>query len=261
VSSALNARNHSAQPDSTAASFTIGDVLSALREQFPDLTISKIRFLEGEGLVRPQRTPAGYRKFSAADVERLRYVLSQQKDNYLPLRVIKDQLDKVDRGLQPAPWLPAATGSGRPAHVSAAPGQDATPTPEQLRPAAPAQRLSREELLAASGLRSEQLIEIEQFGLVTKRPGGAYDDDALSVARVVADLARFGLEGRHLRAFRTAAEREVGLFSQVVGPMARHRTSEARGRAEETVRELASLSIRLHAALVQIGLREALGGA
>jgi hypothetical protein len=121
-------------------------------------------------------------------------------------------------------------------------------------------RISREELLNAAGLRVDQLSELEQFGLITKRPGGHYDDDALAVGKIVADLARFGLEGRHLRAFRTAAEREVGLFSQVVGPMSRQRSSEAKVRAEETVRELAALSVRLHAALVQIGLREVIGG-
>jgi hypothetical protein len=120
-------------------------------------------------------------------------------------------------------------------------------------------RLSREELLNAAGLRSDQLTELEQFGLVSKKPGGHYDDDALAVAKIVADLARFGLEGRHLRAFRTAAEREVGLFSQIVEPMSRQRGSEAKVRAEETVRELAALSVRLHAALVQIGLREVIG--
>jgi hypothetical protein len=121
-------------------------------------------------------------------------------------------------------------------------------------------RLSREELLNAAGLRADQLSELEQYGLIAKKPGGHYDDDALAVAKIVADLARFGLEGRHLRAFRTAAEREVGLFSQIVEPMARQRGSDAKARAEETVRELAALSVRLHAALVQIGLREIVGG-
>jgi hypothetical protein len=122
-------------------------------------------------------------------------------------------------------------------------------------------RLSRDELLNAAGMRSDQLSELEQYGLIGKKPGGHYDDDALAVAKIVADLARFGLEGRHLRAFRTAAEREVGLFSQIVEPMVRQRGGEAKARAEETVRELAALSVRLHAALVQIGLREIVGGA
>lgn len=245
------------------ATLTIGDVLAQLKGEFGDLTISKIRFLEQEGLVQPDRTPSGYRKFSAGDVARLNYVLSQQKYHYLPLKVIKDQLDAIDRGLVP----PGAGGTGQPraAHVAIAAIEDNAPSAEHFRPAPAALRLSREELLNATGLRTEQLTELEQFGLITARPGGHYDDDALAVAKIVAELARYGLEGRHLRAFRTAAEREVGLFAQVVGPISRpgaranRSGSEARARAEETVRELAALSVRLHAALVQIGLREILG--
>ena len=236
-----------------AATLTIGDVLANLKPEFPDLTISKIRFLEDQGLVRPERTPSGYRKFSAADVSRLRYVLSQQKDHYLPLRVIKDQLDAMDRGLAPGQ---GANGGPRVPHVAIAAIQDNAPTAEHFRPAPALMRLSREELLNAAGLRDDQLAELEQFGLITATADGHYDDDALAVAKIVSDLARFGLEGRHLRAFRTAAEREVGLFEQVVGPLSRQRTSEARARAEETIRELAAASVRLHAALVQIGLRE-----
>jgi DNA-binding transcriptional MerR regulator len=238
--------------------FNIGEVLDRLRPDFPGVTIPKIRFLEDKGLVKPERTPSGYRKFSAADVARLRFVLAEQRDHYLPLRVIKDQLDAIDRGLVPPG---TSTDSPRAAHVAVASIEDNAPTAEHFRPAPAAMRLSREELLNAAGLRPEQLSELEQFGLVTKKPGGHYDDDALAVAKIVADLARFGLEGRHLRAFRTAAEREVGLFSQVVGPMSRQRGGEARARAEETVRELAAASVRLHAALVQIGLREVIGGA
>jgi DNA-binding transcriptional MerR regulator len=243
--------------NNSAATLTIGDVLAHLKVEFPDLTISKIRFLEDQGLVQPERTPSGYRKFSGGDVNRLRYVLSQQRDHYLPLRVIKDQLDAIDRGLVPPG---TSTDSPRTAHVAVASIEDNAPTAEHFRPAPAAMRLSRDELLNAAGLRSDQLSELEQFGLVSKKPGGHYDDDALAVAKIVSDLARFGLEGRHLRAFRSAAEREVGLFAQVVGPMSRQRNSEARTRAEETVRELAALSVRLHAALVQIGLREVVGG-
>ena len=240
-----------------AATLTIGDVLAHLKPEFPDLTISKIRFLEDQGLVQPERTPSGYRKFASGDVARLRYVLAQQRDHYLPLRVIKDQLDAIDRGLVPPG---TSTDSPRTAHVAVASIEDNAPSAEHFRPAPAAMRLSKDELLNAAGLRSDQLSELEQFGLINARAGGHYDDDALAVAKIVADLARFGLEGRHLRAFRSAAEREVGLFSQVVGPMNRHRNSEAKARAEETVRELAALSVRLHAALVQIGLREVVGG-
>ncbi len=182
-----------------SATLTIGDVLAHLKPDFPDLTISKIRFLEDAGLIRPERTPSGYRKFSAADVSRLRYVLSQQRDHYLPLKVIKEQLEAIDRGLVPN----STTASPRVPHVSMAAIADNAPTAEHFRPARAAMRLSREELLNAAGLRSDQLAELEQFGMIGKKPGGHYDDDALSVAKIVADLARFGLEGRHLRAFRS----------------------------------------------------------
>jgi DNA-binding transcriptional MerR regulator len=235
------------------ANLSIGEVLTQLRADFPDITISKIRFLETEGLVSPDRTPSGYRKFSPADVSRLRYVLAQQRDHYLPLRVIKDQLDAIDRGLVP----PGPGGVPRVPHLAIA---DNAPTSEHFQPVVPTLRLSRDELLNATGLRTEQLDELEQFGMITARPAGHYDDDALAVGQVVAELARYGLEGRHLRAFRTAADREIGLFSQIVGPLARQKGAGAKARAEETVRELASLSVRLHAALVQIGLRDVAGG-
>jgi DNA-binding transcriptional MerR regulator len=235
----------------------IGEVLADLRAEFPDEDIKapKLRFLEAEGLIKPERTPSGYRKFSGADVARLRYVLAQQKDHYLPLKVIKEQLEAIDRGL-----VPDGPPAPRVSHVTLAAIQDNAPTADHFRPSPAALRLSREELCNVSGLRTEQLRELEQFGLINAKPGGHYDDDALAVAKIVSELARFGIEGRHLRAFRTAAEREVGLFAQVVGPRARQRGSEARVRAEETVRELSALSVRLHAALVQIGLREVLGG-
>jgi DNA-binding transcriptional MerR regulator len=235
------------------SALSIGEVLSQLRGDFPDITISKIRFLETEGLVHPERTASGYRKFSSSDVHRLRYVLGQQRDHYLPLRVIKDQLDAIDRGLVP----PGPGGVPRIPHLEIA---NNTPTAEHFQPVSPTLRLSRDELLNAAGLTSDQLRELEQFGMIATRSGGYYDDDALAIAQVVAEMARYGLEGRHLRAFRSAAEREVGLFGQVVGPMSKQRNPDARARAEETVRELASLSVRLHAALVQIGLRDVLGG-
>jgi len=231
---------------------SIGEVLSQLRSDFPDVTISKIRFLEDQGLVQPDRTPSGYRKFSGSDVARLKYVLSQQRDHYLPLRVIKEQLEAIDRGHSPA----GPGGLPRPSHLAIA---DNAPTPEHFRSAPAALRLKREELLNIAGLRAEQLRELEQFGLITPRSGGFYDDDALAIAKVVTEMARFGIEGRHLRGFKTAADREVGLFSQVASPMAKQRSNDGRARAEEAVRELAALSVRLHASLVQIGLRDIVG--
>jgi DNA-binding transcriptional MerR regulator len=238
--------------EARGAGVSIGDVLAQLRAEFPDITISKIRFLETEGLVAPERTASGYRKFAPADIARLQYVLVQQRDNYLPLRVIKEQLKAIDRGLVPA----GADGTPQVPHRQIA---DTVPSPEHFLPAAATLRMSREELVNSSGLTKKQLSELEQFGLIAARPGGQYDDDALTIAKVVADMARFGIEGRHLRAFRSAADREIGLFTQVVGPMSHQRNAEAKSRAAETVRELAALSVRLHAALVQIGLRGVTG--
>jgi DNA-binding transcriptional MerR regulator len=231
---------------------SIGEVLSQLRADFPDVTISKIRFLEDQGLVQPDRTPSGYRKFSTSDVARLKYVLSQQRDHYLPLRVIKDQLEAIDRGHSPA----GVGGVPRAAHMAIT---DNAPTPDHFRAAPAALRLTLDELLNTAGLRLEQLRELEQFGLIAPRSGGFYDDDALAIAQVVADMAHYGIEGRHLRGFKSAADREVSLFGQVAGPMVKQRSGDGRARAEETVRELAALSVRLHAALVQIGLRDIVG--
>jgi hypothetical protein len=227
------------------AYLSIGEVLSKLRTEFSDITISKIRFLESEGLIEPQRTPSGYRKFTTADLERLRYVLAAQRDQYLPLRVIKENLDALDRGLTPSstPGLPAAP------RLATVDGEFAPSNfvhDSQL-------RLSREELLESSGLLDAQLAQIESFGLIEIK-GRYYDADALAVARAVAEMSSFGIEARHLRSFKTAADREVGLVEQVITPLLRQKGSEAQARAEEVQRELASLSIRLHAALVASGL-------
>ncbi len=240
------------------ASLSIGEVLGQLRPEFPDITISKIRFLEAEGLIHPERTPSGYRKFSSGDVARLRFVLAEQRDHYLPLRVIKEHLDAIDRGLEPPERGPGTATRRGPRTLSVAEG---LPGPEAFRPEPAEVRLSRDELLAEAGLEPEQLDQLEQFGLLARRgKGGTYDGDALTVASCVAEMARYGIEARHLRAYRTAADREIGLFEQVVTPLMRQRNPEARGRAEEAVRELAALSVRLHATLVKTGLRAELGG-
>jgi len=236
------------------AFMSIGEVLSQLRAEFPDVTISKIRFLEAEGLIEPERTASGYRKFSRDDVARLRYVLSAQRDHYLPLRVIKQHLEAIDRGLEP----PSTAGAG-PQVPRALVAAEGLPGPESFAREPSELRLSREELLDAAGLDGAQFAMIEQFGLVAPRPGGYYDGDALVIAKTVAEMSRFGLEPRHLRAYRAAADREVGLVEQVVSPLVRQRNPEARGRAEEVARELAALSVKLHATLVRAGLRPQLG--
>ena len=227
------------------AYLSIGEVLAKLRGDFPDVTISKIRFLESEGLIEPQRTPSGYRKFTSSDMDRLRYVLAAQRDQYLPLRVIKENLDAIDRGLTP----PAVSGQAPTPRLVTVDGDFA---PSHFAEASEL-RLSRAELLQSSGLEDTQLTELETYGLVTIR-GRFYDADALSVARTVAEISAFGIEARHLRSFKSAADREVGLVEQVISPLLKQKGSDAKARADDVQMELASLSIKLHAALVRAGL-------
>jgi DNA-binding transcriptional MerR regulator len=208
----------SAQP--ARAYLGIGEVLARLRGEFPDVSMSKIRFLESEGLIEPARSPSGYRRFDEADVERLRYILTAQRDQYLPLRVIKERL-----------LPPAESDAGR-------------------------GPLSRRELLGEAGIDDEQLAELESFGLV-QRVGRGYSRDALGVARAVAALARYGVEARHLRAVRAAAEREISFIEQVVAPTLRQRNPEARQQAGRTAREIAALTLRLHRSFIEAALAEA----
>jgi DNA-binding transcriptional MerR regulator len=231
------------------AYLSIGEVLSKLRGDFPDVTISKIRFLESEGLIEPQRTPSGYRKFTSVDLERLRYVLLAQRDQYLPLRVIKENLDAMDRGLEPAT---AAAGQLLPRPAMGLVTVDGELSAANFAPSSE-MRLSREELVSASGLSEAALTELESFGLITIR-GRHYDADALAVATAVAQMSAFGIEPRHLRSFKSAADREIGLIEQVVTPLHRQKSSDSKARAEEVSKEIAALSIRLHAGLVRAGL-------
>src|SRR5450755_5169231 len=217
----------------------IGEVLALLRADFPDISVSKIRFLESEGLIEPARSPSGYRRFGAADVERLRYILTAQRDQYLPLRVIKERLVPADRAAQ----------AGRAAGAGAGAGARAQP---DSRPA----MLSRRELAEAAGIDDSQLAELEAFGLV-RRVGRQYGPDALQVARTVVALAGYGVQARHLRAARAAAERETSLIEQVVAPTLRQRNPGARQQAGQTAREIAALSLRLHRALLEAALAEA----
>lgn len=236
--------------DGARAAMSIGEVLAHLRGEFPDTTISKLRFLESEGLVEPERTPSGYRKYSWDDVSRLTYILTAQRDHYLPLRVIREHLAALDEGRLP----PGGAVVSRPPLVAV----EQLPTAQDFRPSVDV-RLSRAEVADQAGIDDAQLRELEQFGLLSAR-SGYYDADALEVAKVVGLLARFGVGARHLRGYRSAADREIGLFEQVVAPLARQRNPQARAAAAETVRELAALSLRLHAALVQAGLRGSVGG-
>lgn len=273
---------------------SIGEVLSLLREEFPDVTISKIRFLESQGLVDPERTPSGYRKFYDHDVERLRWILRQQRENFLPLKVIKGRLSDEDTGGletagvtgdptgpsltavghgDPSGPMPSAARGGQEmaaAQPAAAPAVEApAPPPPEPAPAPAAEAadepgedesLTLEEIGTRSGLEPTQLEELAKFGLITvqSRSGGLdyYDADALAVATVAAGFARHGVEARHLRGWRNAAEREVSVFEQVVMPQLRQRNPQARAQAQQTLDELSELGSTLRAVLVRRGVRE-----
>ncbi len=231
------------------ARMTIGQVLDELRPDFPGITIPKIRFLEDKGLIKPERTPSGYRKFAGDDVDRLRYILRMQRDHYLPLKVIGQHLEAIDRGLEPPP-----IDSVVPTVPKVSLTSDGLPSPESFARRSDV-RLSRRELLKIAEVSDDLLTQLEQYGLVSARTGtGHYDTDALVIAQTARELADFGFEPRHLRAFKTAADREVGLVEQVVAPLKRGRDAAAKGRADDATSEIAALSVRLHATLVKQGL-------
>lgn len=230
---------------------TIGDVLTELRAEFPDISHSKIRFLEDQGLVEPARTASGYRKFNASDVERLRTVLALQRDRYMPLRVIREYLEALDRGLEP-PEVPG--GSPRAPRVVATNG---VPDADAFHAEPSRVRLTRAELRESAQVDEEDLAQLETYGLVRAGANGWYGLDALETATVAGELRRYGIEARHLRFFRTAAEREVSLVEQVVSPMRRQRQAGAGPAAEQVARDISALCVRLHATLV----RHALDGA
>jgi len=206
----------------TRAGVSIGQVLDELRVEFPDISPSKIRFLESEGLIQPLRSSSGYRRFAVADIERLRFILTAQRDEYLPLRVIKERLDGVDG---------TAAEDGDP----------------------PALSMTRSELLAAARAAEELLAELEDYGLV--RRARAYGSQALAVVRSAALLAGYGIQPRHLRAVKAAAEREVSLVEQAVAPLTRQKGS--REPALVAAHDIAGHIARLHATLVEDGLTEA----
>lgn len=230
----------------------IGEVLADLRAEFPeeDIKAPKLRFLEAEGLIKPERTASGYRKYSVQDMERLRYIITMQREHYMPLRVIREHLDAIDRGLQ----SPLANPSPMAPQVRIAP--DGTPDAESYRAERTDLRISRKELLKTAGISEELLEQLEGFGLIKLRTGARhYDSDALAVAKTAGELAAFGFEPRHLRSFKTAADREVGMIEQLVTAIRRSREDGAEGRASQAIDEVAALSVRLHAALVKAGLR------
>jgi DNA-binding transcriptional MerR regulator len=281
---------------------SIGEVLTALRGEFPDITISKIRFLESQGLVNPERTPSGSRKFYDADLVRLRWILQQQKDNFLPLKVIKARLDEVGpdglpedlivpadgaepeaataAGPDPAPAKPKAAKSPRatkakkrttpasaPAARGGAPAADPAPafempmlplddeTADDLEPAASGASMTRAELATAAGITPGQLAEFEEYGLVGPAAGSGekvvFDEQALVVAKLAGEFAQHGIGPRHLRMFRAFAEREAGLYDQVIAPRLLRKNPEARAKAREDLVDLVRLGRSLRAAFLR----------
>jgi DNA-binding transcriptional MerR regulator len=265
---------------SERAYLSIGEVLALLRPEFPDLTISKIRFLESQGLLNPERTPSGYRKFYEQDVDRLRWILRQQREQYLPLKVIKGRL-----GGEPDPDDPdgedgaAAVAAASPAKEPSTDGP-AAPAMSPSRPAPPIPSpvadmvnplqvvrtgvsMTLEELATAAGLSKDELAELQRYGLIAGKPVGGttyFDEESLIVANLAAGFMRFGVEARHLRMYKTAAEREAGFFEQLVMPMLKQRNPRARRQAVDTLVELGKLGQGLRAAMLRMALKDHTGG-
>lgn len=223
---------------------SIGEVLDILHEEFPDLRASKIRFLEDRGLITPARTAAGYRKYVQADVDRLRFILALQRDQFLPLKVIKDYLDAIDAGKRPES-LPGGLKL-EPRSVSQQLAQDLT---GHIRP------MTRAEFQGACGASDSLMNILESYRLVWPDEVGRYNDHHLKVARAAATLESFGFEPRHLRPFRVAADRELGLIQQATS---RFTHSDAGGKEsiQEAAREITQASLNLHAGILSAEIAE-----
>lgn len=303
---------------------SIGEVLTLLQGDFPDVTISKIRFLESQGLLVPERTPSGYRKFHDDDIERLRWILTQQRDHFLPLKVIKERIESGDlgsgppEGVLPFARTPEATDDDAvPSPDGGVPTAPATPAPRtslvadlvegpvhepepdtvapsgasepptRTRRRHPSDRVkgepvaadvpagtsdgdeeretfSRVELAERSGMGPRGIAELERFGLVVAHDIGGteyFDEDALAVSLLAAGFSRYGIEPRHLRMYKVSAEREAGMFEQLIMPLLKQRRAAAREEAVEMLEDLAELADDLRAVMVRTALRGYLGGA
>lgn len=238
---------------------SIGEVIDALQPDYPDVTVSKIRFLESAGLIDPERTPAGYRKFYQKDLDRLRFILKLQRDSYLPLKVIGERLAEYDAGVMPEP---SENGNGSAVASTSAPRREVEPEEdlgEQVAPLA----LSEMELANAAGLEPAQVKALRDFGVICEHKGQGvgpvFDADDLIVARIAREFIRFGIEPRHLKMFRQFADREAMLLQQVVTPMLRHRSPEARKQATQSLSDLSRLVKKLRHAFLRQNLRSFLG--
>ncbi len=237
-------------------------MLSLLKEEFPDVTISKIRFLESQGLLDPERTPSGYRKFYDSDVERLKWILRQQRENFLPLKVIKGRLRGTPDGQLDDPEEPAPAAAARPA-APVAPLQIPIDEPAPLVVKDRGTSLTLTELAASSGLEEDDLRDLERFGLLSSRKAASavyYDEEALQVATLAAGFMKYGVEARHLRMYKVAGEREAGFFEQVVMPMLKQRNPQSRRQATEVLSDLTRLGQGLRQAMLRQALRAYIEG-
>jgi DNA-binding transcriptional MerR regulator len=271
----------------SGAHLSIGEVLSQLQEEFPDITISKIRFLESQGLVDPERTASGYRKFYSGDLARLRWILFQQQEHFLPLKVIKERLDEVGPGEIPADPVDESTtekpASGRKGRkktgktakraevrtalfdVPTLPLAEAEREPDEpvtTRTLEGGVSLTRSELAKATGLDDAAIAELESFGLLVPAAGAGdrvlFDEEGLAVSRLAAGFAAHGIGARHLRMYKTFAEREAVLFGQVLLPYLRQRNPDARSRAQEDLAELARLGANMRGVSLRRAVHESL---
>src|SRR5436309_11518860 len=232
---------------------SIGEVLVAVKTEFPDITISKIRFLESEGLITPERTPSGYRKFYVDDVDRLKSILRMQRDEYLPLKVIKERVVQSDAG---------AEGDG--VDLEGQADREGASVSEELAEATTGLQMSLEEMSAATGVERERIKELESFGIVcTHGPEGGryYDGEDYIVLSIVKDFLRHGIEPRHLTMYKHFADRESSFFEALVAPTLRQRNPDARRAATQTLTDLSVTSRKFKQALLRNALREHLTSA
>ena len=261
---------------------SIGEVLAQLLEEFPDITISKIRFLESQGLIEPERTPSGYRKFTAAEVERLRFILREQRTNYLPLRIIKDKLDDdtadISRDISRDIMMPSeyVASSGHPATRTSVPrpreasGSVQTSIREQdpivpeserrlqrehaLQHVDKTESIPRDQLLLQFEIDAALLKELEAVGLISGHEVGDttfFDASSIAIAKAAARFQELGIDVRHLRAWKTSADREVSLFEQRILPYLRQRNPVAREEALQMLSEFMQLGGELRSGLIQ----------
>lgn len=208
--------------------FNIGQVLNVLNPSFPDLTPSKLRFLEEQGLVTPQRTPSGYRKFTDQDIERIQIILELQRDQYLPLKVIRNYLADLDDGKQPI-----------------LPGGSVNPQHQRL---TRVKKLSRIELIAETAITDNLIAEAQDVSLISEEP---FDNSDLEIARAIVHLQRFGIQPRHLRGIKASAEREIGIIEGVVAPVLSKNDTASRSRAAHYAAEIENQFSSIRAELIR----------